>query len=155
SIHVDPPSVKIAGPDARFSLLISSNLADGRVVDLTRDAKLAPVDPRLLRVERNVIRPLADGKSSVRVESAGKSMIRPVEVTGSTTPRQFHCENDIVPLFARFGCNSSGCHGKAEGQNGFKLSVFGFDSAADYSALLKEARGRRVFPAAPERSLLL
>jgi hypothetical protein len=33
--------------------------------------------------------------------------------------------------------------------------VFGFDPAADYAALTKEARGRRVFPAAPEHSLLL
>jgi hypothetical protein len=155
NIRVDPPAVKIAGPDARFSLLISGDFADGRVVDLTRDAKLVPADPKLLRTEGNVLRPIADGKSAVRVEAAGKSMVVPVEVTGSATPRQFHFENDIVPLFARFGCNSSGCHGKAEGQNGFKLSVFGFDPAADYAALLKEARGRRVFPAAPERSLLL
>src|SRR5262249_44942600 len=66
-----------------------------------------------------------------------------------------HFENDIIPIFSRFGCNSSGCHGKAEGQNGFKLSVFGFDPAADYAALLKESRGRRVFLPAPEHSLLL
>src|SRR5688500_6564483 len=64
-------------------------------------------------------------------------------------------ENDIQPSLSRFGCNTSGCHGKAEGQNGFKLSVFGFDPPADFRALTKESRGRRVFPAAPERSLLL
>ena len=70
-------------------------------------------------------------------------------------PRRFNFENDIVPILSRYGCNSSGCHGKAEGQNGFKLSVFGFDPSADYAALTMEARGRRVFPAAPEHSLLL
>jgi hypothetical protein len=70
-------------------------------------------------------------------------------------PRRFNFENDIVPILNRYGCNSSGCHGKAEGQNGFKLSVFGFDPPADYAALTMEARGRRVFPAAPEHSLLL
>lgn len=64
-------------------------------------------------------------------------------------------EYDIVPILSRFGCNTSGCHGKAEGQNGFKLSVFGFDPPADYRALVMEARGRRVFPADPDRSLLL
>jgi hypothetical protein len=67
----------------------------------------------------------------------------------------FNFENDIIPILSRYGCNSSGCHGKAEGQNGFKLSVFGFDPAADYAALTKEARGRRVFPSAPEHSLVL
>ena len=55
----------------------------------------------------------------------------------------------------RYGCNSSGCHGKAEGQGGFKLSVFASDPEADYAALTKEGRGRRVFPAKPEESLLL
>lgn len=69
--------------------------------------------------------------------------------------RLYNFENDIVPILSRYGCNSSGCHGKAEGQNGFKLSVFGFDPAADYSALVMEGRGRRVFPAAPDESLLL
>lgn len=64
-------------------------------------------------------------------------------------------ENDILPILSRFGCNMSGCHGKAEGQNGFKLSVFGFDPDADFRAIMMESRGRRVFPAAAEQSLLL
>jgi hypothetical protein len=66
-----------------------------------------------------------------------------------------HFENDILPILGRYGCNSSGCHGKAEGQGGFKLSVFASDPDADFAALTKEARGRRVFPAKPEESLLL
>ena len=45
--------------------------------------------------------------------------------------------------------------GKAEGQNGFKLSVFGYDPRADLVAITQEGRGRRVFLPAPERSLLL
>jgi hypothetical protein len=67
----------------------------------------------------------------------------------------FHFENDIVPILGRYGCNSSGCHGKAEGQGGFKLSVFGSDPEADITALTREGRGRRVFPSQPEESLLL
>jgi hypothetical protein len=63
--------------------------------------------------------------------------------------------NDVVPLLTRYGCNAGGCHGKASGQNGFRLSLFGFDPAFDYNAIVKEARGRRVFPAAPEHSLFL
>jgi hypothetical protein len=66
-----------------------------------------------------------------------------------------HFENDIVPLLSRYGCNAAGCHGSADGQNGFKLSVFGSDPAADYAALVKEGRGRRVLFASPENSLVL
>src|SRR5262249_59590396 len=63
--------------------------------------------------------------------------------------------NQIVPILTKLGCNSGGCHGKASGQNGFKLSLLGFDPDFDYVALVKEARGRRLFPAAPDNSLLL
>jgi hypothetical protein len=64
-------------------------------------------------------------------------------------------ERDVVPILTRFGCNSGACHGKARGQNGFQLSLLGFDRDFDYAALTSEGRGRRVFPAAPEFSLLL
>src|SRR4051812_2251679 len=67
----------------------------------------------------------------------------------------FHFENDILPILGRYGCNSSGCHGKAEGQGGFKLSVLASDPEADYAALTKEGRGRRVFPANARESLLI
>lgn len=66
-----------------------------------------------------------------------------------------HFEFDILPILSRYGCNSSGCHGKAEGQGGFKLSVFASDPESDYAALVKDGRGRRIFPAQPSESLLL
>ena len=62
---------------------------------------------------------------------------------------------DIVPLLTKLGCNGGGCHGKATGQNGFKLSLLGFEPAQDYESIVREARGRRWFPASPSRSLLL
>src|SRR5882672_9595728 len=64
-------------------------------------------------------------------------------------------EKDIEPILARAGCNSGPCHGKQRGQNGFQLSLLGFDPDFDYEALAKEGRGRRVFAPAAERSLLL
>ena len=64
-------------------------------------------------------------------------------------------ENDLQPIFTRFGCNSGPCHGKARGQGGFQLSLLGFDAQQDFDAIAKEGRSRRVFPAAPEQSLLI
>jgi mono/diheme cytochrome c family protein len=62
---------------------------------------------------------------------------------------------DVLPALAKAGCMAGSCHAKPEGQNGFKLSVFSYDPASDYAEIVKESRGRRVFPAAPEESLLL
>ncbi|MCE9527575.1 MAG: DUF1549 and DUF1553 domain-containing protein [Planctomycetales bacterium] len=73
--------------------------------------------------------------------------------TAADVPLDF--TNDIVPLLSKQGCNSGSCHGKAIGQNGFKLSLFGFDPAFDYAALMHEGRGRRISAAAPDDSLLL
>src|SRR5687767_6247659 len=50
--------------------------------------------------------------------------------------------NDIEPILSRHGCNAGGCHGKASGQNGFKLSLFGFDANYDHDEIVKHARGR-------------
>lgn len=64
-------------------------------------------------------------------------------------------KNDVAPLLTKLGCNGGGCHGKATGQNGFKLSLLGFEPELDYEAIVRESRGRRLFLASPARSLLL
>src|SRR5688572_16343694 len=71
------------------------------------------------------------------------------------SPRDIYFGTDVVPILTKLGCNGGGCHGKATGQNGFKMSLFGFEPEADYAGLVQEARGRRLFPADPGRSLLL
>ncbi|QDU94615.1 DUF1549 domain-containing protein [Lignipirellula cremea] len=76
-----------------------------------------------------------------------------VNVQAEERPVSF--ELDVLPIFSARGCNAGACHGKARGQNGFALSLLAFDPDSDYAALTQEARGRRLFPAAPERSLLL
>ncbi len=64
-------------------------------------------------------------------------------------------ELDVEPILTSRGCNSGGCHGKSGGQNGFALSLLGFDPAFDYQSIVSAARGRRLSPAAPRESLLL
>ena len=64
--------------------------------------------------------------------------------------------NDVMPIFTKFGCNTGVCHAKAGGgQNGFQLSLLGFEPSEDYDSLVREARGRRLFPADPAQSLIL
>lgn len=63
--------------------------------------------------------------------------------------------NEVMPLLAKSGCSAGACHAKPEGQNNFKLSVFGYDQRLDFNEIVNDARSRRVFFAAPEESLLL
>ena len=63
---------------------------------------------------------------------------------------------DIQPILTKTGCNAGACHAKAiTGQRGFRLSVLGFEPEEDYEAIVKQGKGRRVFPPAPEESLLI
>ena len=64
-------------------------------------------------------------------------------------------ELDVVPALSRHGCNSGGCHGALAGKGGFRLSLFGYDPAADHVAITREALGRRVDTGDPGASLLL
>ncbi len=63
-------------------------------------------------------------------------------------------ESSCADLY-KLGCNGGGCHGKAAGQNGFRLSLLGFEPREDYEHLVAESRGRRLSPASPDQSLLL
>lgn len=81
------------------------------------------------------------------------------EVAGTTSaqpPAPISFLNDVMPVLTKAGCNGGVCHAKAgNGQNGFQLSLLGFEPREDYEHIVLEGRGRRLFPAAPERSLLL
>jgi hypothetical protein len=64
--------------------------------------------------------------------------------------------NDVMPVLTKAGCNIGVCHAKAGGgQKGFQLSLLGFEPLEDYEHLVKEGQSRRLFLAAPDRSLLL
>ncbi|HKS37329.1 MAG TPA: DUF1553 domain-containing protein [Verrucomicrobiae bacterium] len=63
--------------------------------------------------------------------------------------------NHVQPVLAKFGCSSGACHGAAAGQNGFRLSLRGYDDEGDYLSLTRQALGRRIIPSDPGRSLLL
>ena len=43
----------------------------------------------------------------------------------------------VVPLFSKLGCNMRSCHGSFQGQNGFRLSLFGFEPELDRQELLE------------------
>ncbi|MFQ5732416.1 MAG: DUF1549 domain-containing protein [Planctomycetaceae bacterium] len=156
SLSIHPQRVVLDGPGSRALLLVDGRTKAGRIVDLSRDAEFRSRNPKVAAVDSDgVVRAVGDGTTGIDVTTGGKTAAVSVVVKNSGKPRRYHFENDIVPILSKFGCNAGGCHGKAEGQNGFKLSVFGYDPPADWKALVSESRGRRVNAAAPRRSLLL
>lgn len=153
---VEGDRIEVRGRDARVQLIVSGRHADGRWLDHTRTASYQVVPEGVLSVDKDgLIQPLQDGSARISATVEGRTAEVAVEVSGVAHPEPINFKNQIVPIFTKFSCNSGGCHGKASGQNGFKLSLLGFYPEDDYEFLVKESRGRRVFPAAPEKSLLL
>jgi hypothetical protein len=155
ALDVEPSEITLSGNNRQQQLLLTAHRADGRLLDVTRLAELSIESPGVARAVDGRLAAVADGETDLTVSHAGLERRIPVRVQGCDSYPPVHFANDVLPLFSKLGCNSGGCHGKASGQNGFKLSVFGFDPAADYDAIVKQARGRRLFPASPRHSLLL
>lgn len=80
---------------------------------------------------------------------------KPVHADPSQPDRPVSFELDVQPILAAHGCNAGACHGKQRGQNGFQLSLLGFDSDFDYDAIARQARGRRLTIRSPQSSLLV
>ena len=155
TIETGGTPVVLAGRDAARQLVVTGT-TDGRPRDLTRQATYTVSPPGVVAVDAGgCVTPLREGTAAVTATAGAASATVSVIVTGLVADAPVSFENQVVPVFTKFGCNAGGCHGKADGQNGFKLSLLGFEPGEDYESLVKEGRGRRVFAAAAGHSLLL
>ncbi len=150
-------AVVLRGRDATQQLLVTGESSNGQLRDLTSSVSYSTQPADIVQVDSTgLVTPLAEGKANVTATtSSGKSATLDVQVENLVLDVPVNFPHQVVPIFTKLGCNSGGCHGKASGQNGFKLSLLGFEPREDFEHLVKEARGRRLFPAAPDRSLLL
>ncbi len=154
-IRVSPTEIKLKGPLAGSQLLLDL-VIDGKTVDVTRDSVFEVAPQGIVEVSpAGHVKPLSDGQALIRISIRGEQFSVPITVAQSSNSANVNFERDVMPVLSRFACNSGACHGKQRGQNGFQLSLLGFDPDFDYEALAKEGRGRRVFATAADRSLLL
>jgi hypothetical protein len=105
--------------------------------------------------ESGLVTARGDGSATITARVGQRAAAARVTVKDFAAGVPVNFANQVVPVFTKLGCNAGGCHGKASGQNGFRLSLLGFEPALDYESLVKEGRGRRLFPSAPDASLLL
>jgi hypothetical protein len=162
SVTVEAAGVKgdaitLAGRDSWRQLVVTGRYSTGSLRDLTRDAEYEVSPPDVVAVDgTGLVTPRKEGKATITVKApGGLTASATVTVTNLVQDVPVNFANQIVPVFTKFGCNAGGCHGKASGQNGFKLSLLGFEPAEDYEYLVKEGRGRRLLVSAPDNSLLL
>lgn len=149
--------VIVAGRDAAQQLIVTGHYDSGQTRDLSRQVTYLAEPADLLTVDSTgYVEPVAEGDVTLKVQAEGghEATVK-FRVTNIKQDIPVNFPNQIVPVFTKYGCNGGGCHGKSGGQNGFRLSLLGFEPQEDFEYLVLEGRGRRLFPSAPDRSLLL
>jgi hypothetical protein len=155
SVALYPPVAALSTNADLQRLVAVASYQDGTTRDITRKVTFSAQDASLVSVAGNLLRPRADGETSVTVTFHGKQVEIPLKVAGAANSRPVSFRLDVMPIFMRTGCNTGSCHGSARGQDGFRLSLFGFDPAGDYHRITRELTSRRINLALPGESLLI
>jgi hypothetical protein len=153
AFEVFPGDVNLKYLRDKQSLVVRITEPNGVHRDVTAQAKLTLADPTKARIEKGVVYPVADGETTLKVEYNGKSIDLPVKVEQATVDQAVSLRLDVMPVFMKAECNR--CHGAARGQDGFRLSLWGFDPDGDHYRLTRELSGRRINLAVPEESMLV
>ena len=158
-LKVHPASVRLTGHGQRQRLVVTGSPAEGvesRRWDLGREATYRAEPAGVVEVGGDgELIARASGTAVIRISVGGLEARVSVLVRDGETPNAVDFTNDINPLLTRLGCNGGSCHGKSTGRGGFRLSLFGHHPEWDFEWIAQGGRGRRIFSAAPDRSLLL
>lgn len=156
-IAVLPHDFTLHGPGARQQLLVARQADEMLGANLASDqVTLSSSDEAVFRIVDETAIPVGDGQAELIARAAdGLTATATVKVVGMAGPAESSFRNDVMPILSRLGCNSGACHGALAGKGGFRLSLRGYDPAADHASIARQLRGRRIEIADPGQSLLL
>src|SRR5438874_673545 len=95
------------------------------------------------------------GRRMIKVALLLMVLITTTSWGAAPATRRVSFKLDVMPVFMAAGCNTGSCHGSARGQDGFRLSLFGYDPDGDYFRITREMPTRRINLGQPHESLLL
>jgi hypothetical protein len=156
-IRLEPSPIALASPSASQHYIVLTVDSAGTERDISDTCRLRSSNPAVVRIDnsQHLIVGVAPGHAQIRAETGGIASVTDVTVGDKASGMSVRFSPDIISILTTKGCNGSGCHGSPAGQNGFKLSLFGYDLEADYQMIVKAKDGRRVNLNKPEESLVL
>jgi hypothetical protein len=144
ALLVQPEAVVLAGPRAMQQVVVTGRYADGSVRDLTPFCEWTVETPGVAQVEAGgFLLPQKDGTTALLVKVAGQTARVPLTVKDFAKPQPISFRRQMIAALNVGGCNAGACHGTPSGKNGFRLSLRGYDPAADYVQLTRDVLGRR------------
>ncbi len=155
SISVHPAKISLDSKDDSHAIVTYGHYRDATTRDLTPAVEYKIANAGILGINDNKLVPLKDGTTSVEVRIGEKVVSVPVVIKNAEKHEPITFQRHVMPTLTALGCNTGACHGSARGQDGFHLSLFGFDPKGDHYRLTQELIGRRINLAIPEDSLML
>lgn len=154
-LRVSPAVVALEPDDDGAQMLAQLEGEHAARRDVTRAVRWSVEPDGVATIDRDgYIRAIGPGEATVLAAFEGRTASTRLTVR-SDSERPWSFAEDIVPILTHAGCNTGACHGRADGQNGFHLSLFGYDPAGDWQAVARDGGQRRISRVAPEASLLL
>jgi hypothetical protein len=154
-LTVLPGRLTLVGPAARQRLLVEIRRGEDFAGEITNGVVWTSSDPKVVVVTAGIATAAGNGSAKLTAKVGNRLASVDVTVAGYEHPKTVSFRNEVQSVLAKSGCNSGACHGAAAGKNGFKLSLRGYDADTDYFTITRQARGRRIVPGDPARSLLL
>ena len=154
TLAIFPGQFKLTGAVARQQLVVEE-YRDRYGEAMSHGIQWTVSDTNVVRLEGGTAVPVGNGTARLTAKVNGRSAVAQVTVEQMDRPFTWSFRNHVQPVLAKAGCSSGACHGAAAGQNGFKLSLRGYDDEGDFTALTRGAFSRRVLPEDPGRSLML
>jgi hypothetical protein len=156
ALQVQPQAITLRGRHANQQIVVTGHYAGGVVRDLTGVIELSSEAADIAAVdETGYVTPKKNGQTALLVKAGDKTARVPVIVTDLDKPNVTSFRREVIAALNVGGCNAGACHGTPSGKNGFKLSLRGFDPAADYVQLTRDVLGRRTDRQQPDASLIL
>jgi len=150
-----PERIALTGPEARHRLLVEE-FADGKFRgQLVEGVTYASSNSEVVEIVDGFAVPRGNGTATVTATTGDRFAQTEIVVADFDKPFQWSFRNHVESVLAKTGCSTGACHGALAGKNGFKLSLRGYDPDGDCRTLSRQARGRRIVPSDPGRSLLL
>jgi hypothetical protein len=156
SISIQPVNPLLFGQGATQTLVVVGHFADGSEREIDEQSQFSSAKPSVASVDSHgVITAHANGGALIHVTYKNLSATTTALVQRGEAPIPQSFNADILPVLTKMGCNGGSCHGALNGQNGFKLSLFGYEPDKDYEMIVHKHDGRRISTSDPEQSLLL
>ena len=141
-LEVLPRNPLLFGNASEQRLLVLARHSDGRLEDVTAEARFRSANPSVAVVSpAGVVAGQAFGGARIEVSYRGARASTTALVQRTDRPAPVSFGGDVMPLLTKMGCSGGNCHGAITGQNGFKLSLFGYHPDEDYAMIAEKHEG--------------